>query len=123
MSLPFNKDLTGMKVYLRPGATTFRLGMPGLISLILGSMKIPITEKSLFVFCSKDRKQLKLLYKEGAGVWLMQRKIHKGKFFWPDTVEDAASISYEGLQFLLKDPIPMEILRISGVADKIELYM
>lgn len=123
MSLPFDKDLTGFKVYLRPGKTNFRLGLSGLISLILGTMTDKLDEKSLFIFCSYSKKQLRIIYKEGQGAWLLQRKILKGTFYWPDSIEEAVEISYETLQSYLRDPIPMEMLRIGNGINKVELYL
>lgn len=55
MALPFDKDLAGIKVYLKVGATDFRRGIKGLISLVEGSLKIQMDEKSIFVFCSKNQ--------------------------------------------------------------------
>jgi hypothetical protein len=70
MSLPFNKDLRGIKIYLRPNATDFRKGIATTVSLILGRMQIPMDEKSLFVFCSTSRKQIRIVYKENASIWM-----------------------------------------------------
>jgi len=56
MVLPFDKDLTGVKVYLKVGATDFKGGIKGLISLVECSHKIQMDEKSIFVFCSKNQK-------------------------------------------------------------------
>lgn len=123
MSLPFDKDLTGFKVYLRPGKTNFRLGLSGLLSLILGTMTDKMDEKSLYVFCSSSKKQLRIIYKDGQGAWLLQRRILKGRFYWPDTVEDSAEISYETLQSYFNDPIPMEMLRIGNEINNVELYL
>jgi hypothetical protein len=123
MSLPFDKDLTEFKVYLRPGKTSFRLGLSGLLSLILGTMTDEMDDKSLFIFCSSSKKQLRIIYKEGQGAWLLQRRIFKGTFYWPDTVKDSAEISYETLQSYLRDPVPLEMLQIENEINNVELYL
>ena len=61
MALPFDKDLSNVKVYLKVGPTDFRRGIKGLISLVEGSMKIQMDDKSLFAFCSKNKKQIKII--------------------------------------------------------------
>ncbi|MDP0488978.1 MAG: IS66 family insertion sequence element accessory protein TnpB, partial [Pleomorphochaeta sp.] len=72
MALPFDKDLAGKKVYLKVGATDFRRGIKGLISLVEGSLKIQMDEKSMFIFCSRNQKQIKIIYIEGAGAYMIQ---------------------------------------------------
>jgi len=74
MALPFDKDLTGVRVYLKVGATDFKGGIKGLISLVDGSLKIQMDEKSIFVFCSKNQKQIKIIYIEGSGAFIITRK-------------------------------------------------
>jgi hypothetical protein len=87
MALPFDKDLAGIKVYLKVGATDFRRGIKGLISLVEGFLKIQMDENSIFVFCSKNKKQIKMINIEGAGAFLIQRKIKYGFLPSPQTNE------------------------------------
>lgn len=123
MSLPFNKDLRGIKVYLRPNSTDFRKGVIKTVSLIVGRMQIPMDEKSLFVFCSTSRKQIRIVYKEQASIWMCSKYIKYGKFKWPQTIREAEEISYEGLVALISDPVPIELLEIEDLAKKIELHI
>jgi len=123
MSLPFDKDLRGIKVYLRPNATDFRKGIAKTVSLIVGRMQIPMDEKSLFIFCSTNRKQIRILYKEKAGIWMCQKVIRYGTYNWPRTIREAEEISYEGLVALISDPIPIELLEIEDVAKDIEFHI
>ncbi len=123
MALPFDKNLDGVKVYLKVGSTDFRRGIKGLISLVEGSMKIHMDDKSLFAFCSKDRKQIKIIYVEGAGAVLILRKIRYGRFPWPQNNSDALLVDVEVLRSLLVDPISIEAIQARRNVDKIQLYL
>jgi hypothetical protein len=39
---------------------------------------------TLFVFCSKDRKTIKIYYEDDYGTWLLINKINFTKFKWPE---------------------------------------
>ena len=123
MALPFDKDLTGIKVYIKVGATDFRRGIKGLISLVEGSLKISMDEKSIFAFCSKNQKQIKIIYIEGAGAYLIQRKIKYGSFPWPQTSEEALLVDMDELRVLLADPISIESLRARRLVEKVQLHL
>ena len=73
MALPFDENLKDIEVYLKLGATDFRKGIPGLQSLIIGGLNLEMKEKRLFAFCAKDKKKIKIIYLEGAGIWLIER--------------------------------------------------
>lgn len=43
---------------------------------------------TLFVFCSRDRKTLKIYYEDEYGSWLLINKINFTKFKWPERIEN-----------------------------------
>lgn len=65
-----------------------RMGMPKIQMMVaLNFSKIEIRH-SIFIFCSKDKKQIKLYYEDDYGVWLMQNRLHEGGFKWPSVLDN-----------------------------------
>lgn len=80
MSLPFDMILEGKKIFLRVGATDFRRGIHGMVSLVVGAMNLKMDEQWMFVFCSTSRKQIRIVYCEGAGCWMLARSVRYGRY-------------------------------------------
>jgi hypothetical protein len=123
MGIPFDTSWEGKKIFLRVGSTDFRRGVRGMISLVLGSMKLPLDEESIFVFCSTSRKQVRIVYSDGAGCWMCTRVIRYGRFPWPQDNNAAASITAEQLRSLLTDPISLEQLQAQRQVTRIVLHL
>jgi hypothetical protein len=123
MALPFEKNLKHIKIYLRLGSTSFNLGIPGLISLIENGMGIHMDDQSIFCFCSKSKKQIKIIYKENAGYFLIQRRIRYGTFPWPQDNEEAALVDYEILKALLVDPVAVDAIHTRHKVRKMQLQL
>lgn len=79
--LRLNDDL---KIILFTGDTDFRLGINGLQNLVYGNYGRNNLENTLFVFCSKSKKQVKILEFTNTGIWLYQNKLLRFKFNYPN---------------------------------------
>jgi hypothetical protein len=123
MALPFDENFKDIEVYLKLGATDFRKGIPGLQALIIGGLNLEMKEKRLFAFCAKDKKKIKIIYLEGAGIWLIERRIRYGSFAWPEDYEDSTLVDMEILRSLLTDPISVESLKARGIVENIEMHL
>jgi len=66
MALPFDTSLEGKRIFLRVGPTDFRRGVRGMVSLVVGAMNMSMDGQSMFVFCSTSKKQIRIVYCEGA---------------------------------------------------------
>ncbi len=123
MGLPFDISLEGKKIFLRVGSTDFRRGVRGMISLVLGSMNLPLDEQSIFAFCSTSRKQIRIVYSDGAGCWMCTRVIRYGRFPWPGDRKAAASITAEELRMLVTDPVSLDQLQAHKQVTRIALHL
>ena len=123
MKLPFDTSIEGKKIFLRFGATDFRRGVRGMVSLVVGAMNMELDEQSMFVFCSTNRKQIRIVYCEGAGCWMLCRTIRYGRFSWPKDSEEAARLTGDELRALLSDPVPLEHLKARGLVTRMDLHM
>ena len=75
-------DLTKIEhIYIYPGLTDMRLGLFGLRKKILETSELEVG--SLYMFCSKSGKQIKIIEITLSSTWLYQNKLIHGKFIWP----------------------------------------
>ncbi len=57
---------------------------------------------AVFGFINKDRTRLKLLYWDGTGVWLLAKRLDRGRFSWPtDTGKPKLAFTPEALALIL----------------------
>ena len=91
-----------VKIYIKPGYVDFRKQINGLSIIALNQMKKDIFSGAFFIFASRDRKKLKILYWDKNGFCLWLKRLEKDKFPWPDTKEDAIHLSFERFKMLLE---------------------
>ncbi|WP_435274016.1 IS66 family insertion sequence element accessory protein TnpB [Psychrobium sp. nBUS_13] len=90
-------------VYLHRDPVAFRKQIDGLAAIVELTMKESLSSGALFVFCSKQRNKLKLLYWDKTGFCLWYKRLEKDKFKWPKKHEPTAiKIDEEQLLWLLR---------------------
>jgi transposase len=94
-------DLSKISIFVRPGSTDMRSQINGLSVIAESKMKMDSGSGNLFMFCSKNRKNLKCIYWDKNGFSMWQKKLEKDKFPWPKTETDAEEITMEQLKLLL----------------------
>ena len=91
-----------VSIFVRPGVTDMRKQINGLSVLAEDEMKQNTSSGSLFLFCSRNRKNLKCIYWDKNGFCMWQKKLEKDKFPWPMTDVDAQQITMKQLELLLQ---------------------
>lgn len=70
-------------IYLHRDPVDFRKAINGLVVIVSEEMALSPCDPALFVFCNKNRSQLKVLYWDETGFALWQKRLEKAKFQWP----------------------------------------
>jgi len=73
----------GFKIYLAVEPVDMRKQFNGLWALAGEKLKENPRLGAVFGFCNKDRDRVKMLYWDGTGVWVMAKRLEKGRFTWP----------------------------------------
>jgi transposase len=93
---------THTRVYLAIGSTDMRKEINGLSILVEGVLERNPFSGHLFVFCNRRQTTLKILYWQGNGFWLFQKRLEKERFRWPESREQVLEIGPRELSFLLE---------------------
>jgi transposase len=94
-------DWTKINIMIKPGITDFRKQINGLAEIVQLEIKMNIFSNYMFIFCSKNRKRLKILYWDKNGFCLWLKRLEKEKFPWPKNETEAMLITFEELRMLL----------------------
>lgn len=93
-------DLTRIEhIFIYPGLTDMRLGMFGLRKKILETSELEMN--ALYMFCSMNRNQIKIIEITNSSTWLYQNKLIHGKFIWP-MKGDKAELTKDELKLIIE---------------------
>lgn len=79
------------KVYLAAGATDLRAGFERLSVLVQVMPEQNALSGHLFVFCNATRPRIKILYWDGTGLWLLTKRLERGRYAWPAAAAQTAA--------------------------------
>jgi len=92
-----------LKVFVALEACDMRKGFNGLHALAAERLGEDPRQGAVFVFSNRRHTRLKILYWDGSGLWVLSKRLEKGTFSWPRSVEPRATklkLSAEALAML-----------------------
>lgn len=89
------------QVYICIEPIDFRKGIDGLASTCKYRLNKDPFSGALFVFTNKSKKSLKLLFYDGQGYWVYQKRLSEGKFNWWATGELCQQLAVKDLNVLI----------------------
>ena len=88
------------QVLLHPVAVDMRWGIDRLSLLIQQTDGRSPCDGTAYGFINRPHTRIKLLVWDGTGVWLCQRRLHRGRFRWPNPDETLFRMSAEQWRWL-----------------------
>lgn len=85
--------LTPEQLWLVVAPVDMRLGIDGLSAHLQHRLGRPPCDGNAYVFHNRSGNRLKVLQWDGTGVWLCQRRLHRGAFRWPRPGEEFFAIT------------------------------
>ncbi len=80
---------SGVRVWLATGRTDMRKGFDGLALLVQEVLRQDPHGGHLFVFRGRRGDLIKVLWHDGQGMCLLAKRLEKGRFIWPQTVDES----------------------------------
>ena len=77
------------------------LGIDGLSMLVQQALGHAPCSGSAFVFRNRSGNRIKVVVWDDTGVWLCQRRLHKGRFIWPKVSDACFLVTFEQWQWLI----------------------
>jgi hypothetical protein len=94
-------------IYLYNHEVDFRKGIASLTSLIYTSFPLTDHKNSLFIFFSRNARQVKIIEIENKSVWLYQNRLEDHRFIFPKADKDIR-ITASQLSLILQTVEPLK---------------
>ena len=80
-----------------------RKGFDGLFGIVRDRLGLEVKSGHLFLFANARKNRLKILYWDGSGLWICGKRLERGRFTWPESVDesDRVALSHEELALLI----------------------
>lgn len=97
MSLPVIPD----RLFLAVEPVDIRQGIDGLARRVQETQGKAPCDGSAYAFRNRAGNRIKLLVWDGTGVWLCIRRLHRGRFTWPQGDDPTFTLSQRDWQWLI----------------------
>jgi transposase len=102
-----------VRIYLACAPVDLRKGFDGLMALVKQQWQKDVFSGHLFVFVSKKRERVKVLFWDRSGFVLYYKRLERGRFRLPKLSPDATAVELESSQLaLLLDGIDWKQVRL-----------
>ena len=92
----------GTRIWLAAGITDMRRGFYGLSAQVQTVLEQEPYSGHVFVFRGRRGDMIKLLWFDGDGLCLFQKRLERGRFIWPQADSGTVSLSRAQLLMLLE---------------------
>jgi transposase len=92
----------GTRIWLTAGITDMRRGFYGLSAQVQTVLEQEPYSGHVFVFRGRRGDMIKLLWFDGDGLCLFQKRLERGRFIWPQADSGTVSLSRAQLSMLLE---------------------
>jgi transposase len=93
---------SGTRIWLAAGTTDMRRGFHGLSAQVQTVLEQEPYSGHVFVFRGRRGDLIKLLWFDGDGLCLFQKRLERGRFIWPQATSGTVSLSRAQLSMLLE---------------------
>ena len=93
---------TGTRIWIAAGFTDLRRGFQGLSTLVETVLEQAPYSGHVFVFRGKRGDLIKLLWWDGDGLCLFQKRLERGRFVWPQAESGTVAMTRAQLSMLLE---------------------
>ncbi|MBB6305785.1 MULTISPECIES: IS66 family insertion sequence element accessory protein TnpB [Rhizobium] len=93
---------SGVKVWIASGHCDMRKGMHGLALLVQEGLGRNPFQGDVFVFRGRSGRLIKALWHDGVGLSLYAKRLDRGHFIWPATVDGAIALTAGQMSYLLE---------------------
>ncbi len=90
------------QIWLATGHTDMRKGFASLALSVQEILQRDPHSGHLFVFRGRGGSLIKIIWHDGQGACLFMKRLERGRFIWPATVDGAVTISLGQLGYLLE---------------------
>ena len=92
----------GARIWIATGHTDMRKGMQGLASLVQADLRRDPFAGDVFLFRGRAGTLIKALWHDGIGLSLYAKRLNRGRFIWPSTVDGVVALTAGQMGYLLE---------------------
>jgi transposase len=93
---------SGVRIWIATGHTDMRRGMQGLALQVQEGLGRDPFAGDVYVFRGRSGSLIKCLWHDGVGLSLYAKRLDRGRFVWPATVDGVVALSAGQMSYLLE---------------------